>query len=416
MVDVFTLVSFIAAIMQVIHLGLKAICQLEGLYSSRSENFETTRGQLKVLGVALGVAEEKARGVCIGGDDREILQETIEGCRSDVEKLRGIFERPPLERDSWVKRFKNMVSLAGQNKEIERIKDRLKKNINALTYCEAAGFSGGRGIEESLSSFFSNQGRIDIKAFIQKRLQTDQGLRKWQNRPELQQKIETKIINKADGMPRWAECQLDAVGKCPDRRSLRKVLEHPPGKLVEIYDRTLCAIPEECSRYALTIFQWLAFSARTLKIDEIIDAIAVDCNSNPRFHPGDRFPDPQDILAICSGLVTFVGEEVKFVHPSVGEYLVSAQIIDGPACQYSIQKIAASISIAETCIAYLLQFDKANSLTRRAAKEYPLAGYAGKYWVQHTRDTGNTGMVSRLVGELYAQNEAYPDSNRLFDL
>ena len=66
-----------------------------------------------------------------------------------------------------------------------------------------------KDIEESLSLLVSDKRKVcfqdepvndDIRAYIQKRLQTDQNLKRWRNKPEVQQEIETKLMDKADGM------------------------------------------------------------------------------------------------------------------------------------------------------------------------------------------------------------------------
>jgi hypothetical protein len=40
----------------------------------------------------------------------------------------------------------------------------------------------------------------DIRTYVHKRLRTDQKLKRWQNRSEVQQEIETVLMSKADGM------------------------------------------------------------------------------------------------------------------------------------------------------------------------------------------------------------------------
>lgn len=151
------------------------------------------------------------------------------------------------------------------------------------------------------------------------------------------------------------------------------------------YDRILCAIDKEYSQDALRILQWLVYSARPLRIDEVVDAIAVYNDSDLQFDPESRLPDPQDILTICSSLVTLVGVEIRLAHFSVKEYLVSKRIQNGPASQYSIRSIPTNLSMAKTCLAYLLQFDKAFYLTFQTVEEFPLARYAARYWTQHAR-------------------------------
>jgi hypothetical protein len=98
------------------------------------------------------------------------------------------------------------------------------------------------------------------------------------------------------------------------------------------YDHILQNIDEEYIQDALQILQWLAYSARPLRIEELVEVIAVDIEGNPRFDPERRLPEPRDILTICSSLVTTMkategpydkttAEQVRLAHFSVKEYL-----------------------------------------------------------------------------------------------
>jgi ankyrin repeat protein len=201
---------------------------------------------------------------------------------------------------------------------------------------------------------------------------------------------------------RWAVCQLDALKNCLTLPMLRKALASLPKTLDDTYARILCSIDEEHSKNALKILQWLVYSARPLRIEEIAEVIAVDIEDNPRFDTERRLPEPRDILTICSSLVTIVVEEakeqVRLAHFSVKEYLVSerAQI------EHSIREIPANISIAETCLAYLLQFEYSHSLTFRTAEEYPLSRYAAQYWTQHAQlAEKHAGIIRLLIMELF---------------
>jgi hypothetical protein len=66
-----------------------------------------------------------------------------------------------------------------------------------------------KGIEQSLNCLVNNPAQIciqtalvnnDIQAYIQTRLRNDQNLKRWKNRPEVQQEITAKLMKKADGM------------------------------------------------------------------------------------------------------------------------------------------------------------------------------------------------------------------------
>ncbi len=66
-----------------------------------------------------------------------------------------------------------------------------------------------KDIEESMEPLCGDHGKIcvqstlvnnDIRAYIQGRLHTDRDLKKWQNKPGIEQKIEDTLMEKADGM------------------------------------------------------------------------------------------------------------------------------------------------------------------------------------------------------------------------
>jgi hypothetical protein len=228
---------------------------------------------------------------------------------------------------------------------------------------------------------------------------------------------------------RWAVCQLDALTKCLNLRKLREAMADLPNTLDGTYDRILCSIDKEYSQDAFRILQWLVYSGRPLRIEEVVDVIAVEINDDPRFDLDRRLPDPRDILTICSSLVattvetikqpsgTIAGDYVRLAHFSVKEYLVSKRIQDGPAAQFSIQEIPASASIAAICVAYLLQFDKPDSLTDQTVKKFPLARYAARFWTQHAQIAGeNQDTMQSLIMELLLSNiHGYINCIRLFD-
>lgn len=97
---------------------------------------------------------------------------------------------------------------------------------------------------------------------------------------------------------------------------------------------------------------------------------------------------------------------------------MSDQIREGPASQYRIEEILANISIAEICLAYLLQFDKPDSLEPEAAERFPLAKYAATYWTQHARVARkDASTLHQLIMELFLlKRDAYANWIRLYDI
>ncbi|KAF2790565.1 HET-domain-containing protein [Melanomma pulvis-pyrius CBS 109.77] len=94
-----------------------------------------------------------------------------------------------------------------------------------------------RDIESSLETFMDRQTFIciqselvdkDIQKYVQRRLSDDKRLNKWGKNFTLRQEIEAALMKGAHGMFRWAACQLDMLGECRSRATLRKALTTLP--------------------------------------------------------------------------------------------------------------------------------------------------------------------------------------------
>ena len=211
---------------------------------------------------------------------------------------------------------------------------------------------------------------------------------------------------------------MDELRKCLKLNALRKTLKSLPKTLDDTYARILCNIDEEHSKDAFKILQWLAYSARPLRIKEVAEVVAVDIEGDSRFDPENRLREPRDVLTICSSLVTKEGEKLRLAHFSVKEYLVSDRVQTGPASRYSVKECADDY-IAQTCLTYLLHFKGPMSLTSRNIDEFPLARYAAQYWTQHAEVAGketNSILVQQLSMDLFlSKRDAYVNCVRLFN-
>ena len=94
---------------------------------------------------------------------------------------------------------------------------------------------------------------------------------------------------------------------------------------------------------------------------------------------------------------------VKLAHFSVKEYLVSERIQKGVASSFSISKKVAHSLIAQTCLAYLLQFDTPGSINSSTIQSFPLAQYAGAYWIFHVHsgDNETSPTIQKLILNLF---------------
>lgn len=159
-------------------------------------------------------------------------------------------------------------------------------------------------------------------------------------------------------------------------------------------------IPTQYETEALRLLQWLTYSNRPLRIEEVAEALAIeDLPERPRLAHEKRLVDPHDTLTICPDLVVvnpvkvlnengdaIEAEELRFAHFSVQEYLTSHRCSAGPLARYSIQKDANEI-IALSCIGYLFSISANNLLEDDFQTHFPLYRYASHEWFYHVKDS-----------------------------
>ncbi|KLJ06283.1 hypothetical protein EMPG_09287 [Blastomyces silverae] len=251
----------------------------------------------------------------------------------------------------------------------------------------------------------------DICAYVHSRVRLDKGLDRWRSRPDVQDIIETRLTEKADGMFRWAACQLDALESCLDYDELTNALASLPDTLDATYARILNAIPDIQKPKAIRILQFLAFSERPLRIDELVDAIAVDFKKDPQFHRNYRMPKPLEVSRYCSSLVAVVsrnfanGKEervLQLAHFSVKEYLTSDRV--DKSFRESFAEINARSIITRVCLAYLSQLDHdENNSFRKTTVKFPLADYSALYWTDHARLAETEKAVEESILEFFQE-------------
>ena len=83
-------------------------------------------------------------------------------------------------------------------------------------------------------------------------------------------------------------------------------MEDLPRDLDEVYERIVSGIHKKYREDALKILQWLSFSARPLRLDEVAQVVGVvpDLDEGLCFKPSCVSSNPRSVLIICSSLVT----------------------------------------------------------------------------------------------------------------
>ena len=102
-----------------------------------------------------------------------------------------------------------------------------------------------------------------------------------------------------------ASLQINELQNCYNEDELEGQLQCLPHDLDEVYDRIVSGLTRH-REDALTILQWLSFSARPLKLAEVaqVTGVVPDTDQGLRFKPSRVLSDPRSVLMICSSLVT----------------------------------------------------------------------------------------------------------------
>ncbi|KAF8476562.1 hypothetical protein DFH94DRAFT_803602, partial [Russula ochroleuca] len=191
---------------------------------------------------------------------------------------------------------------------------------------------------------------------------SEQIMRRW--RTEDKELVIETLSERADGMFRWAFCQLEALRYCLPP-SVRRTLDELPESLDETYERVLREIKKPNRDHARRLLQCLVVAIRPLEVKELAEVLAVD------FDDADRMPklktnwhwedQEQALLNSCSSLIAVVEIEtdvwelrrvVQFSHFSVKEYLTSARLATSSAdvSRYHIDLEPAHTILAQACM------------------------------------------------------------------
>ncbi|KAJ6603326.1 ankyrin repeat-containing domain protein [Mycena vulgaris] len=219
----------------------------------------------------------------------------------------------------------------------------------------------------------------DIKSFVAAELRKP-SLKIWTSRADY---ITDRVVHKSSGMFRLAACLLIELSRrWQDEKELDNILDNLPNDLFGIYNRFLEAIHPDDFVYVEGVLRWLIFSARSVTLEQLADAVAFDFTDPAGFIyvPGRREGNEVAILRWLEGLVTVnQSSEVVLAHASVQDYILSRQF----SVKFS-RDISVGLShtfIAQTCIGYMLHFS--NNDEGNPGTTYPLALYASKLWCYH---------------------------------
>ncbi|CVL03350.1 uncharacterized protein FMAN_15242 [Fusarium mangiferae] len=246
----------------------------------------------------------------------------------------------------------------------------------------------------------------DIRSYVAAQLSQRRGFRDKPLSQDLLEEIQKKVGDGADGMFRWAFCQLDTLARCRHEAAIEEALRSLPRDLEGTYRRMIQCIPTELKTDAIRLLQFLVHSKRPLRLAEAKEVIATQIENEPRgFDIKRRLFCDTDVLDYCPGLVTVVHatfKELHLAHFSVKEYLVKAD-------QFNIT--VASMSITRTCLTYLTDI---NSSHKEIEQDFPMARYAAEVWTDYAALAQASEDIARATTRFLEEEATFQRWARLY--
>ncbi|TVY65596.1 Vegetative incompatibility protein HET-E-1 [Lachnellula suecica] len=262
----------------------------------------------------------------------------------------------------------------------------------------------------------------DIRLYVKHKMQ-----RLRTSDEELLSRIESVLVEKANGMFLWVRLVVEELRYCYSDADLENAATSLPKGLQKAYGRILDRIvdasnPSSARSIAIRILEWMACSYRPLKTYEILDGIV--------FRPGstilnERTKMHDEVLDLCRPLIEDgPSNTLDFVHFSAKEYILQEEYRNGTSF-VSVDNAQHNISFS--CIAYLntslfLASASTTDHERVAAVFQGLHGlqiYANRYWFDHLLQycasqarQGKTlprDICTQLTALLMFRKEAYND-------
>jgi hypothetical protein len=94
---------------------------------------------------------------------------------------------------------------------------------------------------------------------------------------------------------------------CRSKSSLMEQLDRFPSGLNEFYERMLSKVGEKDKDDVFKLLQWLAFSFRPLRLEELVEVTGIipDSAQGLRFNRSHVYESSHWVLDVCSSLVTY---------------------------------------------------------------------------------------------------------------
>lgn len=236
------------------------------------------------------------------------------------------------------------------------------------------------------------ENKTDIATFVRARFST-------RNIDGLMQE---NIYSRAQGVFMWAHLVVDRVlrmkreGK-PNGK-IESEIQIVPQDLDNLYRELIQGVEDRSD--ALKLMQWICFSTRPLRVDELQWAMAVNPDSTHRSldgcHHSDDFITDENIdrriKTLSCGLTEIVpsanGHVVQFIHQSVHDFFIERGLwLLDQTREPDLVDPSAHYRLSRSCIRYIgmVVVHQSGSLGRQDQFNFPFLHYATTSWVSHVK-------------------------------
>ena len=225
----------------------------------------------------------------------------------------------------------------------------------------------------------------DLREFAESQVETYSKETNWTS--QLKDEIFKLMLDKADGNLQWVYLVSETL-HFRGEDEVRPLLDNPPENLAELYGRALDGLSRQNKALAARVrlaLKWILCAYRPLKSIELAAVLSM---STPALET--------NIFSYIGPLVKTEGDQIRLVHASAKDYLVSpeAKIFEDHASTVPEQLAAIHAIMLKGCLDYLSSTDRqyvhigtnedASTLrVRESIKRDVLLEYSCNGWIQH---------------------------------
>ncbi|KAI9654070.1 MAG: hypothetical protein M1821_006781 [Bathelium mastoideum] len=226
--------------------------------------------------------------------------------------------------------------------------------------------------------------RSDVEAYIRHAVQGGRRLSiEAEKEPTFAEEIVRTVADKAQQMFPLVTLHMESLSAQLTMRGIKKVLRSLPGSLDQTYDSAVARIQgqdEMAAKLALQVLCWVCYTSRPLTLRELQHALAIEPGIT-KFNEDNIISDDDDIFSCCAGLVVIDGSNntVRLVHFTAKDYFIKNRQKWFPEAEKTLSKACI------TCLLYDRAFSESNVTRDQLLEEFPLIGYAARFWGEHAR-------------------------------